>query len=264
MINNHFTRYFYYIAAFAFIAGCMNHPSNIKKTRIVNQLDTTYRSTTPEPRSIEHSWMSVEQWYKRHNNHLTIAQNENPELLFLGDSITESWSWGEGRSDIYQTYFSQYKAANFAIGGDMTQNLLWRLQHGIKGNITPKVAVLMIGTNNFLHQNQPPIEVAAGVKSVITQIQKNYPAIKILTIGILPLHQNSDNTSRKSIHQTNKLISQFADNQSVFFINFSDEFLDTQGQIPQSLMADYIHPTAKGLDIVAKNISPVLLSWLGK
>lgn len=257
--------YFIVLSFFIFTAGCsVNNTSNSEHSKTINQAATTYRSTTAEPRTIEHSWMSVAQWYKMHRNHIDIAQDKNPDLLFIGDSITESWAWGDGRDDVYKRYFSQYNAANFAIGGDMTQNLLWRLQHGLKGNISPKVAVLMIGTNNFLHQHQTPEEIAAGVKVVVEQLQRNYPNIKILTLGILPIHKADQNNSRQYVSQANTLIAQLADNQSVFFLNFGDKFLNKKNNIPKELMDDYIHPTAKGLEIVAKNVSPVLKSWLKK
>ena len=242
------------------LSGCSQTPNTDSSV----EKNVFYRSTTAEPRMIDHSWMSLSQWYHRHADHVTIAREKNPEILFLGDSITESWAWGDGRLDVYQQYFGQYSAENFAIGGDMTQNLLWRLQHGIDGSIAPNITILMIGTNNFLHQQQSPQEVSAGVKAVITQVQKNYPNTTILTLGILPLHQSADNNSRQYVAQTNQLIEQLADNQSVFFLNFSDKFLDRQGNIPQALMTDYIHPTAKGLQIVAEHVAPVLKTWLGK
>ena len=228
------------------------------------QVTQILRATTAEPRMIDYSWMSLSQWYQRHSKHVKQAREQNPEVLFLGDSITESWDWGDGRNDVYQNYFSQYAALNFAIGGDMTQNLLWRLQHGLKGKLNPKIAVLMIGTNNFLHQQQSPEEVAAGVQAVITQIKSNYANIKILTLAILPLHQYGNNDSRQYVAQANQLISQLADQESVFFLNFSEQFLDKNGDIPAALMIDFIHPTAKGLNIVAEHVAPVLKTWLGK
>lgn len=244
-----------------FLFGCTTTQT---KNSITTEQTQTSKATTPTPRTLNFSWMTVKQWQQKHQSHIDIATTKNPDILFIGDSITESWTWGDGRSDVYHAYFDQYNAANFAIGGDMTQNLLWRLQHGIKGNIQPKVAILMIGTNNFLHQQQQPSEVLAGVKAVIEQIQANYQDVKILTLAILPIYQNHDNASRQYIPKTNQLLAQLADNKRVFFLNFSDQFLDENGDIPSALMADYIHPTAKGLEIVAKNIAPALQHLLNK
>lgn len=256
----------YTLLSLVTLSGCsLTNNDNVQTSaNPTSPVTQNYRATTAAPRMIDHSWMSKSQWYQRHSDHVKQARKQKPDILFLGDSITESWAWGDGRNEVYQAYFSQYAALNFAIGGDMTQNLLWRLQHGLTGNITPKVAVLMIGTNNFLHQQQSPEEVAAGVKAVIAQIKNNYPQIKILTLAILPIYQKGNNDSRQYVMQANQLISQLADYKSVFFLDLSDKFLDKHGDIPVALMADYIHPTAKGLNIIAKYVAAVLQTWLGK
>jgi beta-glucosidase len=38
---------------------------------------------------------------------------------------------------------------NIGVGGDKTQNVLWRLDHGGVDGLEPKVCVLLIGNNNM-------------------------------------------------------------------------------------------------------------------
>lgn len=45
-------------------------------------------------------------------------------------------------------YFSHTKAANIGIDNDRTESLLWRLEYGTLDGISPKLAALLIGTNN--------------------------------------------------------------------------------------------------------------------
>lgn len=236
----------------AALAGCQT----------VSERDTYPEATQAEPRTKEFPWMSVSRWYEMHSEDVAIAATEEVELLFIGDSITESWDWGDGRDEVYRRYFADYQAANFAIGGDMTQNLLWRLQHNLKGQLNPEVVVLMIGVNNFLHEQHSPEAVAAGIDAVLEQTRQNYAQAKILLIGILPFHQNADNPSRRTVTRANELIAGFADNERVFFTNVNDEFLNDQGEIPQPLMDDFIHPSAAGLEIIARRIAPIVKPWL--
>ena len=92
-------------------------------------------------------------WMKRHEGFVKIAKRGDVDVLFLGDSITDAWG-GEGHNPrsagarIFQEEFVPLKAANFGIGGDRTQHVLWRLQNGELDGIQPKVVMLMIGTNN--------------------------------------------------------------------------------------------------------------------
>lgn len=217
---------------------------------------------TPIPRTKEFPWMSVAQWYQKHTDDITAAQNNNVELVFVGDSITESWGWGEGRDAVYQQYFADFNAVNFAIGGDMTQNLLWRLQHNTKGQLQPAAVVMMIGVNNFLHEQQAPDDVVLGIKANLVQLQKNYPHAKILLIDVLPFYQKADNPSRQQVVAVNRGIAALADDRQIFHINVNDHFLDTNGEIPKALMDDYIHPTATGLEIIAKAVVPKIKPWI--
>ena len=51
-------------------------------------------------------------------------------------------------------YYGQRKCINFGVGGDRTQHVLWRFEHGQLDGIKAKVAVVMIGTNNSNNERQ--------------------------------------------------------------------------------------------------------------
>ena len=54
---------------------------------------------------------------------------------------------GPGKG-VWKKHYDGRKAVNLGISGDRTQHVLWRLDHGNIDGISPKVAVIMIGTNN--------------------------------------------------------------------------------------------------------------------
>lgn len=59
------------------------------------------------------------------------------------------------------TYYGNRQAVNLGFGGDCTEHVLWRLNHGEIDGIAPKLAVVMIGTNNTGARRDPPEETGA-------------------------------------------------------------------------------------------------------
>ena len=88
-------------------------------------------------------------WRDRDASITEKAERGDVDLAFIGDSITQGWE-GHGKS-VWDEYYGDRKAINLGIGGDRTEHVIWRLTHGNLGKIRPKVAVLMIGTNNTGH-----------------------------------------------------------------------------------------------------------------
>src|SRR5437667_10681034 len=131
---------------------------------------------------------------ERHKKFVEIAKRGGVDVLFLGDSITDAWG-GEGRgkaagTKIFEEEFVPLKAANFGIGGDRTQHVLWRLQTGELDGIQPKVVMLMIGTNNSNTNAKTKVEdntaeeIAAGVTAIVKEIHKRSPQTKVLLLRI--------------------------------------------------------------------------------
>jgi len=58
-----------------------------------------------------------------HEQFLDQARKGNIDLLFLGDSITQGW----GNNGVWKRFDGPRHAANFGIGGDRAQHVLWRL-----------------------------------------------------------------------------------------------------------------------------------------
>src|SRR5437660_2523730 len=66
-------------------------------------------------------------------------------LVFLGDSLIQRWRF---RRQLWQTTFGQYHPLNLGADGETIQGLLWRVDHGEIDGISPKVIVILVGTNN--------------------------------------------------------------------------------------------------------------------
>lgn len=209
--------------------------------------------TQAEPRIKEYSWMSVKQWHAEHKADTYIASQGNVDVLFIGDSITAAWPW-----KIWQKHFAEFNAANFGIGGDKTQNVLWRLEHGATGKLSPKVVNLLIGVNNFAHDNASPESVFDGVRAVVDKLHQSFPKAQIIVNSILPWGEQPNTTKRQQVSRANQLIKALAKRPYVQVYDFGPLFLTPDGKIDKKIMADFLHPTKKGYQIYAKALNPVI------
>ncbi len=204
-------------------------------------------------------------WMKRHESFNEISKKGEAQLVFLGDSITQGWE-GNGK-EVWAKTWAPYKAANFGIGGDRTEHVIWRLQHGNFDGLHPKLIVLMIGTNNTGHQGRPSKEhgnvvytstaeqTAEGVKTILDILGKKMPETKVLLLGIFPRGATKDDKMRQQNIATNNLISGFADGKRVHYMDIGNTFLKPDGTLPKEIMPDLLHLNAQGYQMWADAIA---------
>jgi len=188
----------------------------------------------------------------------------------LGDSITHFWGGepsGErvgGRraaQEVWDRFFGARRIVNLGYGWDRTENVLWRLRHGEFEHVSPKVVVLMIGTNN-LPLNTPD-EIAAGISAICVEIHKRSPATGILLLGIFPRGQKADAT-RPAIEAVNQRLATLEGLHGVTYLDIGHKFLAADGSISKDIMSDFLHPTSKGYDIWADAMEPTLTRLLSR
>jgi lysophospholipase L1-like esterase len=194
----------------------------------------------------------------KHQENLKVAKQGDIDVLFMGDSITDFWRNAEdpfAGKPVLDEYFGHLKVANFGIAGDTTQGVLYRLQNGEGQGFRPKAIMLMIGTNNTMQNNAP--EIAEGIGAVVLELQKDFPDAKILLLGVFP-RGGPDEPVRATVKQINDIIKKLHDGERVHFLDIRTEFLDANGNIPEDVMADALHPSTKGYEIWAKAVKEPL------
>jgi hypothetical protein len=209
---------------------------------------------------------------KRHESFNVISKQGEAQLVFLGDSITHGWE-GKGKA-IWTKDWAPLKAANFGIGGDRTEHVLWRLENGNFDGLKPKAIVLMIGTNNTGHQGRPQKELngavyectaeqtAEGIKAILAQLRQKCPDAKILVLGIFPRGADKNDKFRQQNEATNAIVKGFADGQKVFFLDVGAKFLEPDGTLSKTIMPDLLHPNEKGYQIWSDAIKADVLALL--
>jgi lysophospholipase L1-like esterase len=192
---------------------------------------------------------------------------DNPgecDIAFIGDSITQGW---EARTitNVWQKYYGQRKTLNFGVGGDRTQHVLWRIENGQLDGIKPRVAVLLIGTNNSNTNKTDNTEgeILEGVTAIVKQIRTRLPDTKIILVGIFP-RGKTFSVQRGKILEVNEALAKLDDGKTIRYIDFGPQLIDADGSISPSIMRDFLHLTEAGYEIWAAAMEPTLKEWLGK
>ena len=140
------------------------------------------------------------------------------------------------------------------------EHVLWRLDHGNIDGISPKLAVLMIGTNNC---QSPAEKIAEGIKRIVEKLRTSLPQTKVLVLAIFP-RADQPEPVRQNLVKTNRIISKLADNKMVFYLDIGPKFLDANGKLGREIMPDLLHPNAKGYQIWAEAIEPTVAKLMGE
>jgi lysophospholipase L1-like esterase len=181
------------------------------------------------------------------------------DVIFIGDSITQNFinaptdRWPMAGKAVWDQHYAGRNVLNFGVGADRTENVLWRLDHMDIKEFRPKVAVLMIGTNNT---RDPPEAIAAGVKAVIRRTQEIFPGVKIILVSILP---NARATQKMA--GANKLIQTFGDDQSVYYFDLASK-MTPQGDSWKGIGRDHLHLMPEGYELWASEMEPLLAKLL--
>jgi arylsulfatase A-like enzyme/lysophospholipase L1-like esterase len=206
-----------------------------------------HSATVPEAR-YDLSW-----WKQRHAQKMKEARKGDYDMLFIGDSITHGWE-GPGKP-VWDEFYAERKALNIGFGGDRTEQVIYRLLNGeLPESVDPKVAVIMIGTNNTGHSMQAADETAEGIERILEILRDRRPEMKILLLGVFPRGEKPDDKMRVRNAEVNALIAKYADGEHVHFLDIGAKFLDENGVLTAEVMPDRLHPQEVGYRIWAEAI----------
>ena len=218
--------------------------------------------------------MDTPWWRERHAAKLEELRSRPVDLIWLGDSITQSWEMAgppEWRdfAPVWQRFYGDRNAVNLGFKGDNTAHLLWRMQNGSLDGIAPKAAVVLIGANNMGRVRWTALQTVAGINAVMGELARRLPMTKVLLLGVLP-SLRSPWATRTTDEVNRELARLYPPGGPVRFMDLAPLFM-RDGEVDRTQFYDDLlsprdpplHPTAQAQARMAEAIEPVLAAMLG-
>jgi acyl-CoA thioesterase-1 len=185
---------------------------------------------------------------------LALDRESSRVILFLGDSITAGY--GLDVSQAYpeliqkkiQSHGWNFKTINAGQSGDTTAGGLARLDWLLRNRID--VLVLELGANDGL-RGLPVPQIRKNLQSIIDRTKAHYPEARIIIAGM----KVPPNFGGEYGRQFEAIFPDLARKNHAALIPF---ILQGVGGVRELNLADGIHPTARGQQIVADNVWRVL------
>ena len=189
-------------------------------------------------------------------NESIICTKKRPDVLFIGDSITELW-------ELYAYFDTDKFLVNRGIGGDTSEYLLKRLEADCL-QLNPKTVVLMIGTNNIFRAEpdywwrQDGIDretVLEEYKQDILQIIEKIESKSIeLVLCSVPPSEIAPPFDRELRFEMTAKMNEFLKSLGKTFVDYTDVLSNDGKTLIYDYSPDGIHPNAYGYTEMAKKL----------
>jgi lysophospholipase L1-like esterase len=198
------------------------------------------------------------------------------DLLWLGDSITQDFEedgpepWRDFKP-VWDRFYGGRNAINLGFKGDATAHLLWRIENGETDGLHPRLAIVLIGANNFGHLHWPAEPTMVGVETIIAELHRRLPQTQILLLGVLPSIRSAW-VDENTVALNRALASRYGGgaDRLVIYKDLASLFLK-DGKVDAARFLDGhltppdppLHPSAEAQARMAEAIEPVVSRSLG-
>jgi lysophospholipase L1-like esterase len=176
----------------------------------------------------------------------------NPDVVFIGDSITDVWQ---------QPRFSFFPGKSYVVRGisaQTTPQMLIRFRPDVI-ELRPKAVLILAGTNDIAGNTGPMTneEIQGNFASMSELAHAN--GIKVIFASITPVSNyhvanNNPQTSQRPVARIlaiNSWMKKYAEDHGDIYLDYYSAMIDGNGLMKTELTADDLHPNAAGYAIMA-------------
>lgn len=178
------------------------------------------------------------------------------KILFFGDSLTAGYGLKSPYTESYPALIQQklseekllFECMNAGVSGDTTSGGLARLDRLLLNPIDG--FILELGINDFL-RGLPISATYTNLDKILEKVSNKYPDCKLVVMGMdVPQF-----LSNPKIDAFKKIFQEVAEKHHAVLIPF---FLQGVAGVRALNLADGIHPSSKGYQVIAEHVWPVI------
>jgi lysophospholipase L1-like esterase len=170
------------------------------------------------------------------------------EVLTFGDSIMEGWP-----PDLLQAALHT-PVLNVGFGRDGTQQVLWRLDNYDWSKQSPRIVVILVGTNDLRYS---VCDVILGVRKVVEVVHTRFVNARLFVFGILPRGRNL-RTHEQEILRINSELAKEAGRGHYRFIDAHDGFTCDYVTPCALFQGNNLHLTRRGYEVLSEYLTRAL------
>jgi lysophospholipase L1-like esterase len=201
---------------------------------------------------LERSNKRLQDWanlarYRQENTTVQAPKAGEERVVFMGDSITDSW----GRQ--YGKFFPGKPYINRGISGQTTPQMLIRFRPDVIA-LKPRAVVILAGTNDISGNTGPTTleEIEGNLTSMAELARAN--GIKVVLASVMPvtdaIRPQTDRRPPEKIRALNEWIKGYAAKTGAVYLDYYSAMVDDKGMLRTELTYDGLHPNNAGYDAI--------------
>ena len=194
--------------------------------------------------------------YEQNNSELKKI-NEPDRVVFMGNSITEGWSF------LDKDFFINNPFVNRGIGGQTTPQMLIRFKPDVV-NLNPKAVVILAGINDIA-ENTGPVTIENIAENIISMAEiAKANEIKVFICSTLPAIDFPWSPGMEpgpKVIKLNSILKNYCDSNNIPYVDYFSAMSDEKGglKVPEYTTADdLVHPNLAGYKVMEKIILKAL------
>ncbi len=184
--------------------------------------------------------------YKEENKILGLPKEGEIRIVFMGNSITESWK------SFSPDFFSKNNYINRGTTGQTTTQMLLRFRSDVI-NLQPKAVVILAGINDIA-ENFGPIPIPDIARNIFFMSQlANENNIKVILCSVLPAYDFPWRPGLKpkdKVITLNEIIQKHAIENDYEYVDYFSSMVDKRKGLIKEYGLDEVHPNLKGYKVM--------------
>lgn len=208
--------------------------------------DDKLRTDLERSQKILKDWANLSR-YKADNATVSAPAAGETRVVFMGDSITDSW----GRK--YGKFFPGKAYINRGISGQTTPQMLIRFRPDVLA-LKPKAVVILAGTNDISGNTGPTTleEIEGNLMSMAELAKAN--GLKVILASVMPvtdaIRPQTERRPPEKIRALNTWIKDYAAKTNAVYLDYYSAMVDDKGMLKTELTYDGLHPNDAGYDLI--------------